>query len=325
MYPVFIYDIMLLLLFYTVHFEGMVENMKTQTIRNSLLLLLTATIWGTAFVAQSVGMDHVGPFTFSFARCMLGAIVLVPVIFYFEKRAAKIEHAGHRPPYNKGLIISGVVCGVVLFIASSLQQFGIMFTSVGKAGFITACYIVLVPIGGYFLGKRCSPMVFLAVAIALVGLYMLCITDGFHIGLGDFLVFWGAIMFTVHILVIDHYAPRVDGVKLSMIQFIVCGLISFIAMILFEQPSVDGLIAAWMPIAYAGILSSGVGYTLQIIGQNGMNPTVASLILSLEACVSVLSGWLILGQQLTARELTGCVLMFCAIVLAQWPRKRSAV
>ncbi len=209
-------------------------------------------------------------------------------------------------------------------LASNFQQFGIKYTTVGKAGFITACYIVLVPILGLFLKKKCSPFIWLAVAMSVAGLYLLCITDGFSIGKGDILVLICAVLFSFHILVIDYYSPKVDGVKLSCIQFLVCGILSGIPALIFEKPEMSAVLTAWQPILYAGVMSCGVAYTLQIIGQKNMNPTVASLILSLESCISVLAGWVILGQQLSAREIAGCVIMFAAIILAQLPQKEKA-
>ena len=192
-----------------------------------------------------------------------------------------------------------------------------------KAGFITACYIVIVPIIGLFLGKKCSKFIWAAVAMALIGLYLLCITDGFSIGKGDLLVLVCAFLFSIHILVIDHFSPKADGVKLSCIQFLTCGILSGIPALLFEHPEFSAICRAWMPILYAGIMSCGVAYTLQIIGQKNMNPTVASLILSLESCISVLAGWVLLGQQLSAKEILGCVIMFAAIILAQLPQKQA--
>lgn len=297
---------------------------KSIQLKNSLLLLLTATIWGVAFVAQSVGMDYVGGFTFNAVRSIIGAIVLLPLIFFLDKRKPKTTlSAEEKKQQNKTLIIGGICCGVFLCLASNFQQFGIKYTTVGKAGFITACYIVIVPILGLFLKKKCTIYVWIAVALSLVGLYLLCIKDGFTIGKGDALVFICAILFSFHILVIDYFSPLVDGVKLSCIQFFVSGILSGIPALIFENPSVSSIFAAWMPILYAGVMSCGVAYTLQIIGQKGMNPTVASLILSLESCISVLAGWVLLGQSLSLKEGIGCVIMFAAIILAQLPDKNN--
>lgn len=300
--------------------------MKKTQVKNSLLLLLTATIWGVAFVAQRVGMDYVGPFTFNSVRNFIGALVLIPCIFILNKinpSEKKTLTKEEQKVSTKTLIIGGICCGTLLALASSFQQLGIQYTTVGRAGFITACYIVIVPILGLlFFKKKCSPAIWVAVALSLVGLYLLCITDGFSIGKGDLLVLICAIFFSLHILVIDHFSPLVDGVKMSCIQFFVCGILCGIPALLFETIELVSLLNAWMPILYAGVLSCGVAYTLQIIGQKNMNPTVASLILSLESCISVLAGWVILEQKLTIRELSGCVLMFAAIILAQLPEKK---
>lgn len=300
--------------------------MKKQVpLKNSLLLLLTAAIWGVAFVAQSVSMDFIGAFTFNTARFLMGALVLLPLIWFTERKSPQ-EHQTpeEKKKSQKVLLTGGICCGICLCLASNFQQFGIKYTTVGKAGFITACYIVIVPVLGLFLKKKCSPFIWAAVAMAVVGLYLLCIKDGFSIGKGDFLVLICAVLFSVHILVIDHFSPMTDGVKLSCVQFLTAGILSGIPALLLENPSISSLLDAWVPVLYAGILSCGVGYTLQVIGQKGMNPTVASLILSLESCISVLAGWFILGQSLTPREIVGCVIMFAAILLAQLPQKETA-
>lgn len=304
--------------------------MKKTSLRSSLLLLLTATIWGVAFVAQSVGMEYVGPFTFNCVRCILGALVLIPCIFLLDVLRKRGQEGGalETTVYTwkqKELYVGGICCGAALFVASNLQQFGIKYTTVGKAGFITALYIVLVPLIGVFLGKTAGIKIWISVALAVAGLYLLCMTGGFSIGAGDFLVLLCAAAFSVHIMIVDYFSPRVDGVRMSCIQFLVCGLLSAVGMILTEQPRPEAILQAWMPVLYAGIFSCGVAYTLQIVGQKDMNPTVASLIMSMESVVSVLAGWVLLGQALSARELAGCVLMFAAIILAQLPgRERKA-
>ena len=265
-------------------------------LKNALILLLTATIWGVAFVAQSVGMDYVSPFTFNGVRSIIGGLVLIPVILVLDRKKK------------------------ALCVASNFQQFGVMYTSVGKVGFITACYIIIVPILSLFLGKKCSPAIAGAVVLAVAGLYLLCMSGSDH-GLqkGDFLIMICSFIFSIHIMIIDYFSPAVDGVKMSCIQFLVSGTISLICMTIFEEPHIAQILAAWKPILYAGVMSCGMGYTLQIVGQKGVNPASASLILSLESSISVLAGWLILGQKLTGREILGCVLMFSAIVLAQVP------
>ena len=304
--------------------------MNKYTLRQSMLLLLTAAIWGVAFVAQSVGMDYVGPFTFNTVRSLLGGIVLIPCIVLLKRinvgskdTAGAAEHASGDPAgQRKVLLTGGVACGVLLCIASNLQQFGIMYTSVGKSGFITAMYIVLVPVLGIFLKKKAGIKIWCSVAIAVGGLYLLSMTDsGFSIQKGDLLLLLGAVIFSFHILTIDYFSPKVDGVKMSCIQFFTCGILSMVCMFLFEQPQIGAILQAWMPIVYAGVLSCGVAYTLQIVGQKGMNPTVASLILSMESVISVIAGWLILHQKLSGRELLGCVLMFAAIILVQLPER----
>ncbi len=298
--------------------------MSKFTLRQSLLLLLTATIWGVAFVAQSVGMDYVGPFTFSAVRALIGAVVLIPCIILLKKVNREENRTEEKAADRKILVTGGIACGVLLCVACNLQQFGIMYTSVGKAGFITAMYIVLVPVLGIFLKKKVGAKIWCGVLIAVVGLYLLCMAgSGFSIQKGDFLLMLCAVVFSLHILVIDYFSPKTDGVKLSCIQFLTCGILSGICMFLFEKPQLSNILAAWMPILYAGVLSCGVAYTLQIIGQKGMNPTVASLILSMESVISVIAGWLILGQKLSSRELLGCVLMFAAIILVQLPSKKK--
>lgn len=292
--------------------------MKKEQIKGSLLLFLAAIIWGVAFVAQSVGMDYVGPFTFNCVRTLIGGLVLIPCIAILNRGKVKKKTDFTE---KKRLLLGGICCGVALTTGSTLQQFGIMYTTVGKAGFITAFYIIIVPILGLFLGKKCGVSVWISVVIALAGLYFLCITDGFSIGKGDIYVFLGAIAFSIHILVIDHFTQFNDGVKMSCIQFFVCGILCFVPMMLFEQPEISMILLAWKPILYAGVMSCGVAYTLQIVGQKNMNPTVASLILSLESVTSVIAGFLVLHQNLSHRELIGCGLMFVAIVLAQLPQK----
>lgn len=302
--------------------------MKKTQIRNSLLLLLTATIWGTAFVAQSVGMEYVEAFTFTFARSIVGGIVLIPCIWFLRwlkgresKDAQSYDMADtKRPLVTKVEWIGGICCGLALCAASNFQQIGIAYTTVGKAGFITALYVVIVPIMGLFFKKRVSFVVWICVVLSVIGLYLLCMTEGsLTLAYGDLLVLICAVLFSVHIMVIDHFSPQGDGVVMSCIQFFVCGIVSGIIMLFVETPSLENIMAAAMPILYAGVLSSGVAYTLQIVGQKDMNPTVASLILCLESVVSALAGWLILHEEPTARELLGCVLMFVAIVLAQVP------
>ncbi len=288
-------------------------------LKNGLMLALTAFIWGTAFVAQSVGMDYLGPFTFNGVRSVIGGIALLPCIALLRKVNGQPAASSD----GRMMFMGGVLCGLLLFVASSLQQIGIQYTTAGKAGFVTACYIIIVPVLGIFLKKRIGLPVWAAVALSITGLYFLCITEGFSVGKGDTIIFLCAVVFAVHILVIDYFSPRVDGVKMSCIQFFVCGIASLPFMFALEEPTIKGMVEGYGPLLYAGVMSCGVAYTLQIVGQKNVNPAIASLILSLESCFSVLAGWIILGERLSAREIFGCILMFGAIILAQMPGREE--
>lgn len=290
-----------------------------QQIKSSLMLLLTATIWGVAFVAQSVGMEYIGPFTFNAIRCVLGGLVLIPVILVLKKK--KDTGAENQEKEDKKTLwAGGIACGVILCIASNLQQFGIMEASVGKSGFFTALYIVMIPVIGIFIGKRPGIKLWFCVALAVVGMYLLCMKDGsFTIERADIMLLLCALAFSFHILVVDYFSPKVGGVKMSCIQFFVCGVLSAVGMLFTETPDISNIQAAWLPLLYAGLLSCGVGYTLQIVGQKGINPVIASLIMSLESVISALAGWVILGQVLSPKEILGCVLMFVAIIITQIP------
>ena len=323
-------------------------EMKTHKIRDTIFLFLTAMIWGAAFVAQSVSMDYIGPFTFICLRSVIGGLFLIPVIIVLDgiRRKSQNESANvvssentlhniemdiekeekQRLSWkNKQLIEGGIVCGILLFFANCFQQTGIQYTTVGKAGFITTFYIIIVPLIGLFFKKYCGILTWIGVVIALAGLYFLCITQKLTIQRGDALILCCSVLYAGQILAIDHYNPFVDGVKMSCIQFLTGGVLGAVFMFLFENPSVAMILSAAGPILYTGIMSTGVGYTLQIVGQKGLNPTVAALILSLESVFSALSGYVFLHQVLTTRELIGCVLMFIAIVLAQLPDIRRKV
>ena len=303
-------------------------KMKKQ-IRNSCLLVLTAIIWGVAFVAQSEGGSAVGSFSFNGIRSFIGAIVLLPVILLLDKMGLTSRRPKSKAEW-KLLIKGGILCGLALFAASSLQQVGItMGTEAGKAGFLTACYILIVPLFGLFLKKKCGWNIWVGVVLTLGGLYLLCLKGGFSLRLSDLLIILCAVCFAIQILLVDHYSPLVDGVRLSMMQFLVTGILSIIPMIFTEmglsKASIQAWagaftsVSAWIPILYAGVLSCGVAYTLQIVGQDGLNPTIASLLMSLESVFSVLAGALILKQYLNGQEILGCVLIFAAIALAQIP------
>lgn len=293
--------------------------MKTK-VRNSCLLFLTACIWGSSFVAQSVGMDYIGPYTFNCLRFLIGSLVLLPVIFFSQHR--KKDRSKDRTLQKKEMLCGGIVCGVVLCIASTLQQIGIIYTTAGKAGFLTAMYIVLVPVLGLFLKRKAGLQLWISVGLALIGLYLLCMKGTFSLNGGDVLLILCAVGFSVHIMVVDCFSPKLDGTILSCIQFLVAGLISGIGMLLSEQFDWHMVLLAAKPILYSGVLSCGVGYTLQVIAQKGLNPTVASLLMSLESVVSVITGFLVLHEVLSGRELLGCVFMFAAVILAQIPVKR---
>ena len=321
----------------------MKAQVKTHKLRNTFFLLLTAMIWGAAFVAQSVSMDYIGPFTFICLRSVIGGLFLIPVIIVLDgirkksqnesANAVSAENILHIETEekqrlswkNKQLIEGGIVCGIFLFFANCFQQTGIQYTTVGKAGFITTFYIIIVPLIGLFFKKYCGILTWIGVVIALAGLYFLCITQKLTIQRGDALILCCSVLYAGQILAIDHYNPFVDGVKMSCIQFLTGGVLGAVFMFLFENPSLAMILSAAGPILYTGIMSTGVGYTLQIVGQKGLNPTVAALILSLESVFSALSGYVFLHQVLTTRELIGCVLMFIAIVLAQLPDIRRKV
>lgn len=296
--------------------------MKTK-VRNSCLLFLTACIWGSSFVAQSVGMDYIGPYTFNCLRFLIGGLVLLPVIFFSRHRKKdQKDRSKDRTLQKKEMLCGGIVCGVVLCIASTLQQIGIIYTTAGKAGFLTAMYIVLVPVLGLFLKRKAGLQLWISVGLALLGLYLLCMKGAFSLNGGDVLLILCAVGFSVHIMVVDYFSPKLDGMILSCIQFLVAGLISGIGMLLSEQFDWHMVLLAAKPILYSGVLSCGVGYTLQVIAQKGLNPTVASLLMSLESVVSVIAGFLVLHEVLSGRELLGCVFMFAAVILAQIPVKR---
>lgn len=262
---------------------------NTKKFRNCLLLLTAAIIWGMAFVSQQAGMDFMGPLTFNGSRNIIGSVILVPVILIIRGRIPKAER---KPLPVKTTIIGGLACGAALTIASTLQQYGLTMTTVGKGGFITTLYIILTPILGIFIGRKAPKAVWFCAVLAVAGMFLLCVNgESLSISAGDLLVLGSALVFAVHILVIDHFSPLTDGVILSCIQFAVCGVVSTIGAFIFEQPSWEQLVSGAIPVLYAGVLSCGVGYTLQIVGQKGVDPTAAALILSLESVVATISGF----------------------------------
>ena len=285
------------------------------------MLLLTALIWGTAFVAQSVGMDYVGPFTFNFSRYIIGALVLVPFSIISLRKRNKVEDSQNKndKEFKKATLLGGIGCGILLCVASMLQQYGIMYTnSVGKAGFLTALYIIIVPILGLFFKKKIKPLIWICVALATIGLYLLCVKDGFRFEIGDIFLILCALVFSFHIMLVDYVSPKGDGVTISMMQFGISAVLCFICALIFEQVNVSDILRAWVPVLYAGVMSCGVAYTFQILGQKYVEPTKASLILCLESVFATLGGWVILKEVLSIREAIGCIIVFIAIILAQF-------
>lgn len=294
----------------------------TKKMQGNLMLLLTSFIWGTAFVAQSVGMDYIGPFTYNCVRTLIGSIVLIPVIFLFDmiKPDSQRLSRSEQKIVNKNSIIGGIYCGVILCIASCFQQYGVSMTTSGKAGFITALYIVIVPLLGIFIKKKIPKVIWLCVAIAVGGFYLLCVKENFYISTGDILVLICAFFFSLHIMVIDYFNEKnVDGVRMSCVQFFIAGIMMFILMMIFEEPQLKNIWQARNAILYTGVMSCGVAYTFQILGQKNTNPTTSTLIMSLESVFAALSGWIILNESLSLKEIIGCVLVFVAVILAQIP------
>ena len=283
----------------------------------AIMLLSASLIWGVAFVAQSAGMAYVGPYTFTAVRSALAAIGLGILILILDKKGISPQGKDQKTLWRAGIIL-----GVVMTIASNLQQIGLVTTSAGKAGFITSLYIVLVPVFGLFLRRRPHPMLWVSVLIALVGLYFLSIRGDFSMSGGDLLVLASAVAFTFQILLVDHFSPKVDIIRLNCIQFCVMAILSFVPMMLLEQPKMPAIADAWLPIVYAGLFSGCGAYTLQLLGQRRVEPAAASLLLSPENVFSALAGWAILGQMLTGRELLGCALVFAAIITSQLPWKK---
>ena len=296
--------------------------MNKNTFKNSMMLMVASFFWGTTFVAQDVAADILPTFTYNALRSAVACVFLSTVINIFDK-AGYITEKPKTAADKKYLRFGGIVCGVVLFFSTNLQQLGLKYTTAGKAGFITALYIVLVPLVGVFFKKKTTLFLKLGVVIALVGMYLLCITESLTIGRGDFLVFICSLGFTAHILSVDHFSPKTDGLRLSLFQFITVGILSLGCAIISESATLKAVISCIIPILYAGILSSGVAYTLQILGQKDLNPTIAALIMSVESVFSLIASALVLNERLSLREGTGCILMFAAIILSQLPEKEK--
>lgn len=311
--------------------------MRSKTIRNSILLFLTACIWGLAFVSQSKGMEAMGPFTFNGVRSLLGAAAVFPLVLIQIHREKETDKAGNteQPEKNTGykknrgvVLVGGLLCGLAYTAGTTLQQIGILYTTVGKAGFITTLYIIFVPILGIFLRRKVSGVVWIGAAMAALGLYLLCMEERFSLTSGDTFIMLCAIAFAIHIMVIDYFSPKTAGVYLSCIQLFVCGVVSLILAFWLETPSFSQLKEGMGSLLYAGIMSCGVGYTLQIIGQKGMHPAVASLILSMESVVATISaylayklGFLKTDQSMTGRQMIGCAIVLAAVLLVQMPAK----
>ena len=317
----------------------------SKKLKGDLMLVLTAMVWGGSFVAQKSGMELIGPFAFNGIRTIIGGIVLIPLIMVLDRMKSKKQASApavkadaadsalsetDKKNDQKLLITGSICCGLALLVAGMLQQIGMMYTTAGKAGFITALYVVLVPIFGRILGKKIRPLIWLCVLASAFGLYLLCMpaSGGFgHINKGDLIVLACALCFAVHILLIDYFSPKVDGVRLSCLQFFIAGILCVILMfpldpvLGYDIPSLSQLLDAWIPIVYAGALSCGAGYTMQIVAQADTDPAIASMILCLESVFAVIAGMLILGESLSLREAAGCIIMFAAILAAQLPAK----
>lgn len=296
-------------------------------LRANFLLLTTSFIWGSAFVAQRLGMTYIGPFTFNAVRMLVAGLALTVVAMLMNLRKKKPvqgqEVEQEEAKGGKALYIGGLCCGVVLFFASSFQQAGLMFTTAGKAGFITTLYIIIVPLLGLFLKRKISKRVWFCVLLALIGLYFVSFIEEMQMNLGDILMLFCALGYAVHILVVDRFTQKTDAVRLSQIQFFVSAFLSFIVMFVFESPDIMSILISWAPILYVGVLSGALAFTLQIIAQKDTDPSIAALLMSFEAVFAALSGFVILNEVLTARELLGCAMMFAAILIVQFPEKRK--
>lgn len=295
---------------------------KSKTLFSSFLLMLAAFIWGTAFVAQSTGLELVGNFTFLALRSYLAVAVLLPVSFIIYKNNKKKIGDGtngeNKTFFSKRLVLGGVLCGVSVCMASLVQQYGIMLSGVGKSGFLTTLYILMVPLIGLLFKRKVKPVLWVCIIIATCGMYFLCVTDVGGINIGDVLLILCAFLFAVQIMIVDHFVQTVDGVRLSLVQFAVAAVIATLGALIFEEISFEAIKSARLSVFYAGVLSSGVAFTLQIVAQKNLNPTVASLLMSLESVFAALAG-AAFGERLTGNEIFGCVLVFIAIILAQLP------
>ncbi|HAR85027.1 MAG TPA: EamA family transporter [Clostridium sp.] len=290
---------------------------KTQ-LKANILLLLTAAIWGLAFVAQKVGAEHVGAFTYNGIRFALGSISLIPLILFLNKKKGENEETKNNDRDSLKLTIkAGIIAGCALFIATSLQQMGVMGTTAGKAGFITGLYMVIVPILGLFLKQKVNKSTWIGIVIAIIGLYLLSINEDFSISNGDLLVLIGSVGWAIHILLIDNFTKKIDPLKLSSVQFATCSILSLVMAIIFEDINMVGISGAMVSILYGGLLSVGVAYTLQVVAQKNAKPSHAAILLSMESVFGALGGAMFLGERIGARGLVGCILIFIAIIISQ--------
>lgn len=295
--------------------------MKKQ-IRSSVAIIFATIIWGSTFVAQSVGMDHIGPFTFQAIRCLLGSLIMLPIIAVNDKISSKNDGKTFLSRWLDPLLWkAGLFCGIPLFIAINLQQVAIVDTDAGKAAFLTSMYIIFVPIFGIFRGQKPSKWIPISVVLGVVGLYFLSCMGVTQVARGDLLLLGCAAMFAIQILAVDVYAPQVDCLRLNCLNALICAILSGLVMLFTETPTTESIRAAIGSLAYAGILSMGIAYSLQIIGQKGLPPATASLLMSLESVFAVLSGWLVLNEKLTLWEWIGCILVFSAVIISQLPEK----
>jgi drug/metabolite transporter (DMT)-like permease len=292
---------------------------------NDSLLLLTAAIWGLAFVAQRAGMEHVGPFTYNALRFALGAISLVPLILIRGTPAAPRQPFTGKPVHAWGAIPAGLLAGGVLFFGASFQQAGIVSTTAGKAGFITGLYVVLVPLAGLFWGQRAGASAWIGALLSVAGLFLLSLTDALTIERGDLLVLISAFLWAAHVQIVGWLSPRVDPVRLSCVQFIVCALLCAGGALLFERPALDGIRAAAWPILYGGVMSAGIAFTLQVVAQRSAPPAHAAILLSLESVFAAIGGSIVLGERLGARGVSGCALMFMGMIVSQVPLVASSL
>jgi len=299
-----------------IHYTFIVRSMNTHVLKNDGLLLITAIIWGLAFAAQRVGMDYIGPFTYNGVRFILGAFSIAPLLIYFNK---KRKEPGQVLPNrnNKKLFLYGALAGSFLFLGASLQQVGIVYTTAGKAGFITGMYVVIVPFLGIFLGHKTGVSRWIGASLSIVGLYLLSIRGGFSISKGDFLVFLSAFFWASHVIAMAIISPKVDTLKLAAIQYLFCGILSLITAFIFETVAVHTILKAWLPIFYGSFFSVGIAYTLQIFAQKEAHPAHAAIILSLEGVFAVVGGWIFLKETMDIKSAAGCVLMLSGMFVSQ--------